>query len=66
MAALERMGLAHLAPGVARICPGGAQQWASLVRCECPANDHFCRMARKAVSLRRPFLEEFLDLKDGN
>jgi hypothetical protein len=28
---------------------------ASLVRCECPANDHFCRMARKAVTLRRPF-----------
>src|SRR3979490_2008908 len=27
----------------------------SLVRCECPANDHFCRLARKAVSLRRPF-----------
>jgi hypothetical protein len=34
---------------------GAPQQWASLVRCECPANDHFCRMARKAVSLRRPF-----------
>ena len=27
----------------------------SLVRCECPANDDFCRMARKAVSLRCPF-----------
>ena len=26
-----------------------------LVRCECPANDDFCRMARKAVSLRCPF-----------
>ena len=25
------------------------------LRCECPAIDHFCRMARKAVSLRRPF-----------
>jgi len=23
------------------------------VRCECPANNHFCRMARKAVSLLR-------------
>ncbi len=34
---------------------GGRSAWASLVRCECPANDHFCRMARKAVSLRRPF-----------
>jgi len=32
-----------------------APKAASLVRCECPANDHFCRTARKAVSLRRPF-----------
>src|SRR5467141_3294405 len=38
----------------AGICAGGGQQWPSLVRCKCPANDHFWRMARKAVSLRRP------------
>jgi hypothetical protein len=31
---------------------GGAVEPLSLVHCECPANDHFCRMARKAVSLR--------------
>ena len=36
---------------------GRAVEPLSLVRCECPANDHFCRMARKAVSLRCPFGE---------
>jgi hypothetical protein len=41
--------------GARPVLCGGAPYWASLVRCECPANDHFCRMARKAVSLRRPF-----------
>jgi hypothetical protein len=39
----------------AGICAGGGEQSPSLVRCKCPANDHFWRMARKAVSLRRPF-----------
>jgi hypothetical protein len=34
---------------------GRAVEPLSLARCECPANDHFCRMARKAVSLRCPF-----------
>ena len=48
MAALERMGLAHLAPGLARICPGGAQQWASLPRyAEQTSKRMMCRPTRK-------------------
>ena len=53
--------------------PGARKpQWASIVRCECPANDHFCRMARKAArtqlrrkdSQRRVFGKSACGLKD--